>query len=86
MGLAGDLAADLHQVHLHGLGIGVWHEEGGTLAPCRANSAEYVGILIALISGLPWSCTASRPQVRPTILLANTSLILPPDFDWLLVR
>jgi hypothetical protein len=86
MGLARNLAADLDQVHLHGLGIGVWHEEGCTRAPCWANGPEYVGILIALISRLPWSCAAPCPQTCPAILLANASFILPPDFDWFIIR
>lgn len=86
MGVAGNLAADLHQVHLHGLGIGIGQDKRGTLAPCRANGPEYVGIGVTLISGLSWPCTASRPQACPAILLADTGFILPPDLDWLIGR
>ena len=85
MGSARNMAADLYQMHLHGLGIGTRQEEGRARAPCRTDGPEYVGILIALISRQSWSCAASRPQARSAIFLTNTRLVLPPDFDWLLV-
>jgi hypothetical protein len=35
--------ADLIQVRLHGMGIGLWHHQGRADAACRADGAEQIG-------------------------------------------
>ncbi len=80
MGFWGNLAADLFQVQLHGFGVGIGQHDGCASASCRADSAEQVGILVALIGGLAGACAFAGPDARAAVLLAYARLILPPDF------
>lgn len=81
MRTSGDVPADLVKVKLHGMGIGEWQGECRARAAGRANGAEQVGRLVALIGRQPWAGAFSGPNPRASVLLADTGLILEPNFD-----
>jgi hypothetical protein len=68
VGFGGDWA-DLLKMLLHGLDVGVKHQQG---------RAEDVGILIALIGDLARACAFRSPLINLTILLANPRFVLKP--------
>lgn len=74
-----DGEADLGEVRLHGLGVGEGHHEPGGLALGRADRAEDVGPLRALIARRPRPGPAPRPAAGDRILLAYSGLVLPPQ-------
>ena len=76
-----DGTADRLEVRLHGLGVGLRHDEGNTGVAARADGAEYIGVLVALILGLAWPRSFSGPLIDETVLLADPHLVLEPDFD-----
>ena len=61
---------------LHGLGVGIGHHQGCALVQCRADRAEDVGILIALIGDLARVSAFRSPLINLTVLLANPRFIL----------
>ncbi len=75
------MAADLVEVKLHGFGVGERQRECGSRAARRADGAEEVGALIALIGRLPGPSSASGPLPDDTVLLADAGFVLEPDFD-----
>ena len=81
MGTLCNGVADLVEMKLHGMGVGFWHHDGRPDAPRRADGAEQIGILIALIGGLTRPRTFARPEADKAVLLANARFILEPDFD-----
>ncbi len=86
MGLFRHVTADLVEMHLHGLGVGPWQHERCTLAVFRADGAEEVGVLVALVGRLTGPRTLLRPQAGPAVLLPDTSFVLEPDFNRRLLR
>ena len=52
MGAAGDGAADLVQMGLHGVAIGGWHHQRRPGSLGRAYGDEQIGALVALVVGL----------------------------------
>jgi len=81
VGLGGDVAADLVEMHLHGAGVGEGEHEGGALAPPGADGAEQVGVGVALIGGQAWACSSLGPNSRAAVLLPQSGLVLKPDLD-----
>jgi len=81
MGVACDVLADLDEVQLHGLGVGPWQNKGGAFSLCRANGSKYVGVFVTLIRRLCRPCATSGPNARASVLLTDTRLVLPPDFN-----
>jgi len=81
VGAAGDLAADLVEMGLHGRSVGIRHGQACTDTTCGADGTEQVGALVALVRRLAGSCTAPGPLAHDTVLLADPSFILEPDFD-----
>ena len=69
------------EVQLHGTGVGIRQRERCAGSARRANSAEQIRILVALIGGLTGPRAAPGPLPDNTILLADAGLILKPDFD-----
>ena len=67
---------------LHHVGVGVGQREGGADAPRWADRAEQIGVVIALVGGLPRSRPAPGPLPNLAVLLADASFVLKPDFDW----
>jgi len=83
MGSGGDGCADLLEMLLHGLGVGVGHHQGRALIASWADRTEDIGVLVALIGGLAWTRTFCSPLVDLAVLLANPCFILEPDFNGL---
>ena len=79
MGLSGDVAADLVEMHLHGLRVRPRQHERRPLAVSRTDGAEQTGVAIALIGRLAGARALSRPQARQAILLAKACFVLEPD-------
>jgi hypothetical protein len=69
-----DVAADLGEVQVHRLGIGLGQDNG------RTNATRWTRPLIAQRRG---SRALSAPGVAQAALLADARFILPPEFDWL---
>ena len=68
MGLSGDVAADLVEMHLHGLRVRPRQHERRPLAVSRTDGAEQIGVAIALIGRLAGARALSCPQARQAIL------------------
>ena len=77
----GDAAADLLEMELHGFGVGVRQGERRAFALGRADRAEEIGALVALVGRLARPRPASRPLPHQPVLLADASFILEPDLD-----
>lgn len=78
----GDMTGDLIEMKLHGFGVGIWHGQSRAGPTCRADGAEEIGVLIALVGWLAGPRSASGPLTDEAILLADPGLVLEPDFDW----
>ena len=76
-----DAPADLIDVELHSKGIGIGQRQAGTFTLCRADGAEQIDVLIALICGLPWPGPTLCPEPGNPVLLAYARLVLEPDLD-----
>src|SRR5215207_2418354 len=83
VGAAPDHARDLLEVELHGLAVGIGHGEGRAGCARRADGAEQVGALVALVGGLARARAAPRPLAHEAVLLADAGLVLEPDLDGL---
>jgi hypothetical protein len=81
MGARGDVARDFVEVELHHGSVGVGQRKGRPDAAGRADRAEQIGVVIALVGGLPWPRPASGPLPDKAVLLADPGLVLKPDFD-----
>lgn len=77
----GDMAADIVEMVLHGLGVGRWHHDGGAHAACGADRAEEIGVLVSLVGWQARSRAFSRPYPGTPVLLADPCFILKPEFD-----
>ena len=80
MGLSGDVAADLVEMHLHGLRVRPRQHERRPLAVSRTDGAEQIGVVIALIGRLaggacPFSPTGASG--RPCCINHRTSAEYP---------
>lgn len=80
MGAGVDHGADLNQVRFHGVGVAVGHDQAGAFTLGRADCAEYVGPLGALVVCGPRPGSASGPPAGDLIFLADPGFILPPQF------
>ena len=67
---------DLVEMALHGLGVGMRHGQRRAGASRRADGAEQVGVLVALVGGLGRPRPAPCPLPDETVLLAKPHLIL----------
>ena len=81
MGALGDVARDFVEVELHHVSVGVGQREGRSDAPRRADRAEQIGVVVALVGGLPWPRSAPGPLPNLAVLLADAGLVFKPDFD-----
>ena len=77
----GDVARYLVEVKLHGECVGDRQCERRAFTPRRADRAEEIGVVVTLVGRLARSRSASSPLADEPILLADTGLILEPDFD-----
>src|SRR5215213_8229653 len=81
MGATGNGAADLSQMSLHGGGLGEGHDQAGASAALRADGAEQIGAIIALVLGLARPGAGARPLPHQPVLLTDPHLVLEPQFD-----
>ena len=68
-------------MELHGLGVCERQCETGADAPCRADRAEQVGALVALVGRLDRPRAAPGPLAHEAVLLADAGFVLKPDLD-----
>jgi hypothetical protein len=76
-----DVAGDLVEVKLHGLGVGVGQRKRGADPARGKNGAEEIGAFVALVGGLAGPRSAPRPLPYEAVLLADARFVLKPDFD-----
>jgi hypothetical protein len=86
-----DPGSDFGEVEVHRLGISGRQDQACALALLWADRAEDVGGGCALVAGRAGAGAAFGPAARDLVLLADTRLVLEPDFylvavDPLLVR
>lgn len=71
-----NMAADLVDMALHGLGVGKGQSQSGPGAARRANRAKQIRTLVALIGRLAGSGAAPCPLPHDAVLLADAGFIL----------
>src|SRR5271167_2776322 len=81
MGAHGDVTRDFVEVELHHGSVGVGQREGRADAAGRADRAEQIGVVVALVGGLARTRPAPGPLPNLAVLLADTGLVFKPDFD-----
>jgi hypothetical protein len=86
MSASGDMAADLVEMKLHGFGVGERQRQRRTGPALRADGAEGIGALVALVSGPMRPCSALGPLSDNSVLLSDPGLILEPALDGLAPR
>ena len=70
------MARDFIEMELHRLGVGVRERQRRADPARRADRAEEIGVVIALVGGLPWSRSAPGSLPNQSILLADPGLVL----------
>ena len=81
MGALGDVARDFVEVELHHVSVGVGQHEGRPAAAGRADRAEQIGVVVALVGRLPGPRSAPGPLPNLAVFLADAGFVLKPDFD-----
>src|SRR5215216_6279448 len=76
VGAAPNHARDLVEMELHGLAVGIGHGERGAGCARRADGAEQIGALVALVGGLARARAAPRPLPHEAVLLADAGFVL----------
>ncbi len=74
-------AADLLELQVHRLGVGIGHHQGGAGGALGADGAEDVGPFVAAVAGASWARADARPDPCQRALLADPRLVLEPDFQ-----
>lgn len=80
MGARVDRGADLGEMLLHSGSIAPRHDQASALAFLRADCAEDIGGLRALVVGRRGARAARSPAAGDLVLLTDPGLILPPEF------
>jgi hypothetical protein len=70
-----DGLGDLAEMGLHGVGVGNRHHQRGAGSPGRADGAEQVHALVALVLGLARPTSSPRPLPHQAVFLSPTTLI-----------
>ena len=73
--------ADLGEMGVHGVRVGPGHDKACRLAFLRADRSEDIGRGRALVLGRRRARAASGPSPGDLVLLSDTRLVLPPDFE-----
>ena len=81
MGAVRDTARDFVEVKLHHVGVRIGQRKGRADAAGGADRAEEVGVVIALVGGLPGSRSTPGPVSNLAIFLADPGLVLKPYLD-----
>jgi hypothetical protein len=71
VGALGDVARDFVEVELHQVGVGMGQSKGRPDASRRADRAEQIGVVVALIGGLPWPRSTPSPLPNLAVFLAH---------------
>ena len=66
---------------LHHVGVGIGKRQCGSDAANGTDRAEQIGVVVALIGGLPWPRSTPGPLPNLPVLLADPGLVLKPDLD-----
>src|SRR5208283_132964 len=80
MSSRGDLDADFFEMFVHGLGVGVGHDHGGSHGAVGADGAEDVGGDVPVVAHHRGTGADRGPDVGVAALLAYAGFILEPDF------
>ena len=80
VGTGRDGVGDLREVQVHRLGVAGRQDQGRALALLRTDSTEDVGRGGALVTGRAWSGATLGPAAGDLVLLADTGLVLEPNF------
>ena len=75
-----DCLGDFGQMQVHRFGVAGREDQSRALSLLRADGSEDVGRGGALIPRSAWASTALGPPAGDLILLADTSLVLEPNF------
>src|SRR3954465_10930475 len=86
MGAGSHGPRDFRQVQAHGLRVASRQDQGCALALLRADRPEDVGRARPLVVRGAGSGSPSGPAAGDLVLLADTGLVLPPQFDRSAVR
>ena len=81
MGARSDIARDFVEVKLHHVGVGTRKRQSRSDPASGTDRAEQIGVVIALVGGLPWPRSTPGPLADKAVLLANPGLIRKPDLD-----
>ena len=88
MGARSDIARDFVEVKLHHVGVGTRKRQSRSDPASGTDRAEQIGVVVALVGGLPWPRSTPGPLADKAVLLANPGLIpslsrdvLKPDLD-----
>jgi hypothetical protein len=81
MRIGGDVAGDLGEMQVHGLGVDLRQHQRGGLLGCGTGGGEQVGCLVALVARLPRPATAACPLSGQLALLTDPGLVLEPDLE-----
>ena len=76
-----DVARDFVEVELHRFGVGIGQRERRADAARRADGAEQIGVVVALVGRLARPGSPSGPLPDLAVLLADAGLVLEPDLD-----
>jgi hypothetical protein len=68
-------------MELHHVGVRIRQREGRPNAAGGADRAKQIGVVVALVGGLPWPRSTPGPLADEAILLADPGFVLEPDFD-----
>ena len=80
MGSWCDRLGDFREVQVHRFGIAGGQDQSRALAQFRADGTEDIGRCGSLIPRSARASAALRPPAGDLVLLADTSLVLEPDF------
>ena len=81
MGARSDIARDFVEVKLHHVGVGTRKRQSRSDPASGTDRAEQIGVVIALVGGLPWPRSTPGPLADKAVLLADPGLVLKPDLD-----
>lgn len=76
-----DLCADLCQVQVHCMGVGIGHDQPRAFALGRTDRPEDIGPLGALVFGRRRPGAALGPAPGDLVLLPDARFILPPQLN-----
>jgi hypothetical protein len=76
VGSLSHVARNFVEVKLHHVGVGIGQRQCGPDASRRTDRAEQIGVVVALVGGLPWPRSSPGPLADEPVLLADPRLVL----------